>query len=251
MPGIGVAVNIAAVIAGTIVGLLFGGLITERLRATAFKAIGLSTIVIGAGMAISGLTSLGNSKMGDYAPLVLVISLVLGGITGELLRIEDGLERFGHWLQGVAYKLPFLSPSKSDQPGEKGHTLVEGFVTASLLFCVGAMTVLGSIQDWLGDPSTLYLKATLDGVASVALASTLGVGVGLSIIPIAIIQGGIALGATSLEPVITVAVLHAIQATGGALILAIGFDLAGVKRLPVGNLLPAIVFAAGLAWWLA
>jgi uncharacterized membrane protein YqgA involved in biofilm formation len=251
MPGIGVFVNIAAVIAGTIVGLLFGGLITDRLRETAFKAIGLSTIVIGAGMAIGGLTALGNSKMGDYAPLVLVISLVLGGITGEILRIEDGLERFGHWLQEVAYKLPFLAPIKSDQPGEKGHTLVEGFVTASLLFCVGAMTVLGSIQDGLGDPSTLYLKATLDGVASVALASTLGVGVGLSIIPIAIIQGGIALGATSLEPVMTAAVLHAIQATGGALILAIGFDLTGVKRLPVGNLLPAIVYAAVLAWWLA
>lgn len=251
MPGIGVIVNVATVIAGTVVGLVFGGLITERLRATAFKAIGLSTIVIGAGMAISGLSALGQTKMGDYAPLVLVGSLVIGGLIGEAVRIEDGLERFGHWLQAAAYKVPFLAPQHTGEPGEKGHTLVEGFVTASLLFCVGAMTVLGSIQDGLGDPSTLYLKATLDGVASVALASTLGVGVGLSIIPVAVIQGGIALGATSLQPIITPAVIHAIQASGGALILAIGFDLAGIKRLPVGNLLPAILVAALLVGWLA
>ena len=101
MPGLGVIVNVARSSSGTIIGLLFGGLITERLRQTAFKAIGLSTIVIGAGMAIGGLTDLGESAMGDYAPLVLVGSLVVGGIIGEALRIEDGLERFGEWLQDV------------------------------------------------------------------------------------------------------------------------------------------------------
>jgi len=251
MPGIGVAVNVVAIIAGTIIGLLFGSLITDKLRETAFKAIGLSTTIIGAGMAIGGLAALGDSKIGDYAPLVLVGSLVLGGLIGEAIGIEAWLERFGHWLQTFAHKMPLLAPGKSEQPGEKGHTLVEGFVTASLLFCIGAMTVLGSIQDGLGDPSTLYLKATLDGVASIALASTLGVGVGLSIIPVIVIQGGIALGATGLQPFMTEAVLHAIQATGGALIMAIGFDLTGIKRLPVGNLLPAILVGAGLAWWLA
>ena len=249
MPGLGVAVNVVAIIVGTIVGLLFGGLITERLRQTAFKAIGLSTIIIGAGMAIGGLNAMGSSKMGDYAPLVLVISLVLGGIIGEALRIEDRLEHFGEWLQNIAHKLPFFEPMGTGPNGE-GHTLVEGFVTASLLFCVGAMTVLGSIQDGLGDPSTLYLKATLDGIASIALASTLGIGVGLSIIPVVIIQGGIMLGASSLQPIITAEVIHGIQAAGGALIMAIGFDLTGIKRLPVGNLLPAIIIAAVAAWFL-
>lgn len=249
MPGIGVMVNVAAVIAGTIIGLLFGGLITERLRATAFKAIGLSTIVIGAGMAIGGLTDLGKSAMGDYAPLVLVGSLVVGGLLGEAMRIEAGLERFGQWLKTLAHKLPFFEPNIEDANGE-GHTLVEGFVTASLLFCVGAMTVLGSIQDGLGQPSTLYLKAALDGVASIALASTLGIGVGLSIIPVAVIQGGIAVGAGTLQPIITPEVVHGIQATGGALILGIGFDLAGIKRLPVGNLLPAILIGAAAGWFL-
>lgn len=251
MPGLGVIVNVVAIVVGTAIGLVFGGLIHDRMRDTAFRAIGLSTIVIGAGMAIGGLNTLGKSHMGDYAPLVLVGALVLGGIIGEALRIEYYLEQFGHWLQGLAGKMPFLAPTpKTDEPNAKGHTLVEGFVTASLLFCVGAMTVLGSIQDGLGNPSTLYLKATLDGVASIALASTLGVGVGLSILPVIVIQGGIALGASSMRGVVTPEVIAAIQATGGALILGIGFDLAGIKRLPVGNLLPSILLAALAAVWL-
>ena len=251
MPGLGVIVNVVAIVVGTAIGLAFGGLIHDRMRDTAFRAIGLSTIIIGAGMAIGGLNSLGKSQMGDYAPLVLVGSLVIGGLIGEALRIEHYLEEFGHWLQEISGKMPFLAPTpKSDEPNAKGHTLVEGFVTASLLFCVGAMTVLGSIQDGLGDPSTLYLKATLDGVASIALASTLGVGVGLSVLPVIVIQGGIALGASGMRDVMTPAVIAAIQATGGALILAIGFDLAGIKRLPVGNLLPAILLAAFAAAWL-
>ncbi len=251
MPGLGVIVNVIAILVGTAIGLAFGGLIHDRMRDTAFRAIGLSTIVIGAGMAISGLNSLGKTHMGDYAPLVLVGSLVLGGIIGEALRIEHYLERFGHWLQNVAAKMPFLAPTpKTDEPNAKGHTLVEGFVTASLLFCVGAMTVLGSIQDGLGNPSTLYLKATLDGVASVALGSTLGVGVALSVIPVVVIQGGIALAASSMSGIMTPGVIAAIQAAGGALILAIGLDLTGIKRLPVGNLLPAIVLAALAAVWL-
>ncbi len=247
MPGIGVIVNVGAVLAGTAVGLLFGRLIAERFRVIAFAGIGLATTVIGASMSLSGLAALGDDGLGSYAALVLVGSLVLGALSGEALRIEHGLERFGQALQRLAYRAPVLAPGRAEQPGEKGHTLVEGFVTASLLFCVGAMTILGSIQDGLGDPSLLYLKALLDGIASVALATTLGAGVGLSVIPILVIQGGIALGASSVEPFMTEAVIHAIQMTGGALILAIGLDLTGIKRLPVGNMLPGILIAALLA----
>ncbi len=117
-------------------------------------------------------------------------------------------------------------------------------MTASLLYCTGAMTVLGSIQDGLGDPSLLYLKALLDGIASIALAAAMGAGVGLSVIPIIAIQGSIALGAAWIEPFMTEAVIQAIQAIGGALILCIGLDLAGIKRLPVGNMLPSIFVGA-------
>lgn len=256
MPGIGVIVNVAAVAVGTALGLLFGHLIPERMRETAFRAIGLATFIIGVGMSIGGMADMGAAKgpLGTYSALVYVGALVLGALIGEALRIEWWLERFGKWLQDVAYTIPWLSPSPksaTDEPGEKGHTLVEGFVTASLLYCVGAMTVLGSIQDGLGDPRTLYLKATLDGIASIALASTLGWGVGLSVIPIAIIQGGIALTAGSLSGGISPEVIAAIEAVGGALIAAIGLDLTGIKRLPVGNMLPAIFVAMGLAMWLS
>jgi len=247
MPGTGVAINIVAVLIGTAIGLVFGRLISERFRAIAFSAIGLAVIVIGATIALGGLADLGTTHLGDYAALVLVGALVVGSLVGEALKIEYRLERFGRWLQAKTYGLPMFAAGSADQPGERGHTLVEGFVTASLLFCTGAMTVLGSLQDGLGDPSLLSLKALLDGVASIALATTLGAGVGLSVIPILVLQGGIALTAGFLEPYITPAVIASIEAIGGALILAIGLDLTGIKRLPVGNMLPAVFLGAAVA----
>ncbi len=244
MAGIGVVVNVLAILAGTFVGLVFGGLFAERFRSISFFAIGLATVVIGAAMSIGGLGDLAAGRLGDSSPLVLVGALVLGALLGEALGIEPGLQRFGERLQRLAHRMPLLAPGRAAQPGQKAHTLVEGFVTASLLYCVGAMAILGSIQDGLGDPSLLYLKALLDGVASIALASTLGAGVGLSVIPVAIFQGSIAVGAIGVQPFVSDAVIAAIQASGGALILAIGLDLMSVKRLPVGNMLPAIGFAA-------
>ncbi len=247
MPGSGVLINIAAVLVGTVVGLSFGRLISERFRAIVFSSIGLAVIIIGATISLGGLADLGETELGAYGSLVLVGGLVVGSILGEAMRIEHWLERFGHWLQLQASRMPLLAPGKSREPGEKGHTLVEGFVTASLLYCTGAMTVLGSIQDGLGDPSLLSLKALLDGVASIPLAAALGAGVGLSVIPIAILQGGIALSASLIEPFMTPAVIAAIEATGGALILCIGLDLTDIKRLPVGNMLPGVFVAAIIA----
>ena len=242
--------NVLAVLAGTALGLLFGKAIHDRFRSIAFKAIGLSTFIIGASMSISGLAKMGQTRLGDYAPLVLVGSLVVGALLGELIGIEYWLERFGEWLQELSYRIPWVVTAPKDagdEPGEKGHTLVEGFVSASLLFCVGAMTVLGSIKDGLGDHSVLYLKSLLDGVAALFLSTTLGIGVGLSVIPVVIVQGGIALSAHAIQPFMTPAVLAAITGSGGALILCIGLDLSGIKRLPVGNMLPAIVIAAFVA----
>lgn len=250
----GVLLNVLTIIAGTVAGLLFGKAISERFRGIAFTAIGLSTGVIGAAMAIGGLSKMGASKMGDYGSLVFIGSLILGSLIGEALRIEYWLERFGRWLQDLSAKAKWMSTSPKstrDEPGEKGHTLVEGFVTASLLFCVGAMTVLGSIQDGLGDHQLLYVKSTLDGFAALFLSSTLGIGVGLSVIPVLIIQGGLALGASFLQPFMTEAVISAITAVGGVLILGIGIDLLGIKRLPVGNMLPSIVLAAVAAGLIA
>jgi uncharacterized protein len=243
----GVILNALTIIAGTAVGLAFGRAISERFRTIAFTAIGLATGIIGAAMAIGGLGSMGQSAMGDYGILVFIGSLILGSLIGEAIGIEAVLESFGRQLQEWSYRVKWFSTAPKtamDEPGEKGHTLVEGFVTASLLFCVGAMTVLGSIQDGLGDHQLLYVKSTLDGFASLFLASTLGVGVGLSVIPVLIIQGGLSLGAGALQPFMTDAVIASITAVGGALILGIGLDLLGIKRLPVGNMLPSIILAA-------
>lgn len=253
VPGLGVIVNVVAVLVGSGLGLAFGHLIPERMRETAFRAIGLATLIIGIAMSIGGMAAMGDSAglLGRYSALVFVGSLVVGALIGEALRIEWWLERFGRWLQDLSYRFPLFAPSAksaTDEPGEKGHTLVEGFVTASLLYCVGAMTVLGSIQDGLGDPNVLYLKATLDGFASIALASTLGAGVALSVIPIAIVQGGIAIAAATLSGgSVPTEVIAAIEAVGGALIAAIGLDLTGIKRLPVGNFLPAVFVAMVVA----
>lgn len=242
MPGSGVIANVIAVIVGTGIGLAFGRFITDRFRRIAFAALGLSTFSIGAMMVIGGLMK----AKSQYAVLVLVGSLVIGGLAGETVGVEAALERFGHWLRGIAMRIPGFR----DAEGEGEHQMVEGFVVASLLYCVGTMTIVGSLQDGLGDPNLLYLKALLDGVASVALASALGVGVGFSVIPILIVQGGIALGAGALQPLLTPQVISSMSMVGGTLILAIGLDLMEIRRLPVGNLMPA-VFVAGIlgAFW--
>jgi uncharacterized protein len=250
----GTLVNIVAVVAGTGIGLLFGRFIPERVRKIAMTAIGLAVIGVGLNMAI--IPSIDATKF-HYTgalpyqpnPLIIIGGLVIGGIIGELARIELRLEQFGEWLQSLSARLPAMAPGKGKEPGEKGHDLVEGFVTASLLYCVGAMAVLGSIQDAAGNPTTLYIKSLLDGIASIVLATTLGAGVGLSIIPLAIYQGTITLAAGSVTPFLTLPVLATMTAAGGLLITAIGLDLAGIKRLPVGNLLPGVFVAAILAYF--
>jgi uncharacterized membrane protein YqgA involved in biofilm formation len=238
VPGSGVIVNVLAVLAGTAVGLVFGRFITERFRRIAFVALGLSTFSIGAMMVIGGLIK-ADAAGSKYAVLVLVGSLVIGGLLGEAVGVEAALERFGQWLRKAALKVPLFRAAA----GEGEHQMVEGFVVASLLYCVGTMTIIGSLQDGLGDPNLLYLKALLDGIASIALASALGIGVGFSVIPILIVQGGIALGAGALEPFLTETVIRSMSMVGGTLILAIGMDLMEVKRLPVGNLMPAVIVA--------
>jgi len=239
VPGSGVIANVVTVIIGCAIGLTFGRFITERFRKIAFYALGLSTFGIGATMVISGLMK-ADAVGSKFAVLVLVVSLVAGGLLGEAIGVEAALERFGHWLRSVVLRIPAFRAS-----GEGEHQMVEGFVVASLLFCVGSMTILGSLQDGMGSPNLLYLKALLDGVASMALASALGIGVGFSVIPIIIVQGGIALGAHALQPFLTPDVIREMSTVGGTLILAIGIDLLDIKRLPVGNFMPA-VFIAGI-----
>ena len=219
----GTLVNIAAVVVGCLVGHWAGRLLSARMRQTMMTGLGLAVLLIGVQLALQ-----------SQQVLVVIGSLVLGGLLGEVVGIEARLDAFSRRLQE---RYAGLGP------------VAEGFVTSSLLFCVGAMAIMGALQDGLGGrPTILYAKSALDGVASVALASTLGLGVLFSIIPLLLYQGGISLLAGLAGHVLTEPVVTEMNAVGGLLIVAIALDLLGMKRLPVGNLLPSIFVAIGLLW---
>jgi len=222
----GTVVNTGAVVVGSIIGLTAGVRLPENIKAIVMQALGLAVVVIGLRMALEA----------QHA-LLAIACVLLGGVTGELVRIEQRLEGLGE-----ALRRRLRSSSER---------FVEGFVTASLLYLTGAMTIVGSIQDGtVGDPSVLLIKSLLDGVASVALASSLGVGVLFSAAPVLVVQGAITLLAGQLAFLSQPAVLDAINATGGLLILGIGINLLEIKRIRVGNLLPALFFAIVGAWLL-
>jgi uncharacterized membrane protein YqgA involved in biofilm formation len=273
----GVLLNIATVLVGTAIGLLCGKLIPERFRQIAFYAIGSCTIGFGAIMAINGFNDLTATKVGSFAAIVLVVSMVAGALCGELLKIEARLESLGtvmhrllrrssrgdsqrsrHPARGEAspQRHPARDEAEPQDPAERpqsvsdSSTFAEGFMTASIFFCAGAMTVMGSIQAGLGDPSTLYLKATLDGISAIALTTALGIGVGFSVATILVVQGGLALGAGLIGGFFTAAIMASINLVGGVMLIALGLEILGIKKLRVGNMLPALVFATLLGWLL-
>ena len=205
----GTLVNSGAILAGSLVGLAVGRHISERLKTIVMQALGLSVMLIGLQMALTG------------KDIIMTIGcLLIGAVTGEVINIENWLERMAERL-----KARFRSDSS---------TFVQGFVSASLLYLTGAMMIVGSIQDGtVGDPHTLYVKSLLDGVASVALASSLGVGVAFSAVAVLIVQGAITLMAGQLLFLRSPAVLDAVAATGGVLILAIGINLLDLKQIAI------------------
>jgi len=219
----GTLVNISAVVAGCLAGKWVGSYLSARMRKTMMSGVGLAVLLIGFQLALKS-----NQIM------IVIGSLILGGLIGEGLGIEKRLEDFGGQLQ-----------KRFSGMG----TVSEGFVTASLLYCVGAMAIMGALQDGMGGkPTILYAKAALDGVASIALTSTLGIGVIFSIVPLLLYQGSITLAAGMASSILTEQVVNEMNAVGGLLIIAIAIDLLGIKRLPVGNLLPAVFVAIGLLW---
>ncbi|MCB1776058.1 MAG: DUF554 domain-containing protein [Candidatus Competibacteraceae bacterium] len=216
---LGTLVNTGAVVVGSAVGLTAGTWLPERIKSILMQALGLAVVAIGLRMALEA----------QHA-LLAIGCLLLGGVTGELLRIEQCLDNLAETLRRML---------RSDS-----SRFVEGFVTASLLYLTGAMTIVGSIQDGtLGDPSVLLIKALLDGVASVTLASSLGIGVMFSALPVFLVQGSITLLAAQLAFLSQPTVLDAINATGGLLILGIGVNLLEISRIHIGNLLPALLYA--------
>ena len=232
----GTLVNVITVLLGTGLGLLVAGRINERTNRTLLQVLSLVTLTIGFGMA----GDLGKVKAGPVPGVILaLVSLALGAVIGEALRLEDQLEKLGDWL-----KTRFRG----------GGSFTQGFVTASLLFCVGPLTLIGSIQNGLqGDPSALLVKSTLDGIAALALTSVYGIGVGASALVVLVLHGGISLAAGSLASVIpnpaTDPRVLLVTGVGGVMIMGISVNLmlAGLefenKRVRVGSLLPTLILA--------
>jgi uncharacterized membrane protein YqgA involved in biofilm formation len=230
--GIGTVVNVLTVMAGTGIGLVARGRLPERFRATVLSGVGLLTLVIG----IQEATRTRNIVF----PLV---ALILGGIVGEALRIEERLEGAG---ERIRRRFEGRRDGDADGDGARPTPFVEGFVAASLLFCVGPLTVLGSIKDGLGGPDhaqLLFVKAALDGLVASVFASTLGWGVGFSVLTIVVVQGSLTIGAGAADRVLTARMIDEMTAAGGVMILGIGLRLLDVKRVPVASFLPALVVA--------
>jgi uncharacterized membrane protein YqgA involved in biofilm formation len=225
MRGLGTIVNVAAIVAGSIIGLVAGTRLPDRMRETAFQGVGLVVLVLGVQQALA--------THNLAFPLAAVL---LGGVIGEALNIEGRLERLGERLRRLV--------ERADRGDRPHSTFVDGFVSATLIFCVGPLTILGSISDGLGNGAQLlFIKSALDGTVSVVLASTLGIGVTLSAASVLLVQGVLTLAAQSLHRLLTARMIAETTATGGILVVAIGLRLLEVARLRVGNFLPALLLA--------
>jgi uncharacterized membrane protein YqgA involved in biofilm formation len=223
----GTLINVATVLAGTLIGVTVGSRLPEGMRQRVLAGLGMVTLVIGVDLALAW----GREDTSQSTPLYVLGGVLIGGLIGEALGIERRIEALGDQVQAR------LSNAE-------GSTVSEGFVSASLLFCVGSLTVVGSIQDGLtGDYQTLATKAVLDGFAAIALAATLGWGVGLSIFTILIVQGGITLGAGVFDDVLQGEALAVLTSAGGVTIIGISLKLLELKDVRVGNFLPALVVA--------
>ncbi|HEX5836858.1 MAG TPA: DUF554 domain-containing protein [Anaerolineales bacterium] len=225
----GTFLNIATVILGSILGLIFGARIPDKLKSTVIAGMGLFTAAMGLQMFLN-----------TENPLIVLGALLIGTLLGEWWRIEDGLQRLGE----------FLEQRFSREEDDGSNRFVRGFLTASLLFCVGPMTILGSIQDGLtGDYNLLAVKSVLDGFASIAFASTLGIGVAFSAIIILIYQGGISLLAGQLDAVVTPSMMNELTATGGVILIGLALSsLLEIKKIRVGNMLPGLAVAPLIVW---
>lgn len=216
----GTLINVAALTAGSCAGLLLGRHIPERVRETVLKGLGLLVLVIGMQMALK-TTNI----------LILMGSILIGGVLGEAIDLQAGLDRVGATLQR---KLAAGGPGR----------FTEGFVTASLVFCVGPMTILGSIQDGLsGDYQLLAVKSMLDGFAALAFAATFGIGVAFSAVTVLVYQGALTLGAGGVEGLLSEAMVTEMTAAGGLMVLGIGVVILDVAKPRVANFLPALGIA--------
>lgn len=259
----GTLLNVAAIVLGATIGVALGGRLPARVRGTVTDVLGLFVVVLGIDGALATFGPELQGTFGRSAVLVVLGSLLLGGVVGEALDLDAQLLRLGHWLRsrtvgagGAAEPEPDPSGASlaAADPGgghDPRHRFVEGFVVTSLVVCVGPLAILGPIQDGLtGDYQLLAVKSLLDGFAALAFASALGIGVAFAALPLLVLQGAIALAARALEGVVDEPMLAAITAVGGFLVIGIGLRLLEIRQVRVANLLPALVLAPlAVAFW--
>jgi uncharacterized membrane protein YqgA involved in biofilm formation len=234
--GSGTAVNVLTVLLGSTVGVLAGNRLPTRTRDLVTDALGLVTLLIAGLSAVAVNEPELAAEVGAHAPLLIVLgALLVGGIIGSLCRLEHRVESLGGWLQRRL---------QGDSSSAERARFVEGFLTSSLIFCTGPLTILGSLSDGLGNGADqLYLKAALDGFAAVAFAAAFGWGVAASALTVLVVQGGItALGAV-LGDVLSDAEIAAITAAGGLMLVGVAFRLLRIREIAVADLLPGLVVA--------
>jgi len=231
MIGKGTLVNMAAIIAGAGIGIIIKGRLQQRFQDTIMKALGLAVIFIGISGTLQGMFIVEQDGLHTGNIMLMVVSLAIGAFIGELVDIEARLDLLGERIK-KAFKVK----------GDKGKDFVEGFVNSSLLFCIGAMSIIGSLNDGLsGDATTLYAKGFIDGTVAIFFSSALGIGVFFSIIPLGIYQGGITLSAKYIEPFLNEQLISNISFIGSVLIFGIGLNMIFGKKIKCGNLLPAVL----------
>lgn len=249
MRGLGTLLNVVAILVGAGLGVLIGHRLPERTRRTVTDALGLVTLVIGALNIVALRDDDYVAAVGGGGALLVVLgALVIGGIAGSLLRIEDRMEGLGRWLQAR-----FTREHGDQENGDQEHgdeergRFVEGFVDSSLIFCIGPLAILGSLSDGLGlGIDQLALKSTLDGFASLAFAATLGWGVAASALSVGVWQGALTILGALLGSFMSAALIASITATGGVLLLGVGLRLLNIRQVAVGDMLPALVVAPAL-----
>ncbi len=231
MIGLGTMINTAAIILGGLAGGLFGKRLTERYQDTLMKACGLCVIFLGIAGALEKMFTVQDGVIVSGGTMMMIASFAIGSLVGEWINIEHHMNRFGEWL-------------KVKSGNSKDKIFVDAFVTASLTVCVGAMAIVGSIQDGiLGDYNTLLMKAILDFVIICIMTASMGKGCAFSAIPVALFQGSITLLARAIEPIMTEPALNNLSLVGSMLIFCVGVNLVWEKKFKVANMLPAIVVA--------
>lgn len=236
MIGLGTVINVAAIMAGGLIGLIFSRAISARYQETLMQAIGVCVIFVGISGAVQEMMTVTADGLQSGGTMMIVISYAVGSLLGEWINLEHRIEQFGKWL-------------KVKTGNAKEKMFVDGFVTASLTVSIGAMAVVGAIQDGItGDCSTLALKAVLDMVIVCVMSASMGKGCVFSAIPVGVFQGTITLLARLIQPIMTERALSNLSLTGSILIFCVGINLLWEKKLKVANMLPSIVIAVILAF---